>query len=403
MKKSLVFLLLLVSFSFIFFGCNRGVENGPITINLWINEKEAESGLQWIEKMEADFLTANNIKVDITYKETKALVEDFQTTALAGVSPDLLWTISGDAVPFITDGLLQPIDTFTDSSQFIEPIELNGKTWAIPVSSGNHLMLMVNKKHVGSFPTTTDELIDTAISLTKGDMYGLAFNLNDATWLAPWLGGFGGRMLAGDGVTPTLNTAAMVNTLKFLKDLKFAHTVVPAEADYATADTLFIEGKAAMIINGEWSIGRYREILGDDLMIGRLPKISATGKWPAPFISGVYFMIPAELPKEKETAVKAFIAYVTSEGQQSVQLDNMFRLPGLKTAYSNPVIASDALLKGSIAQMEVGTPMPAGLEMSAVWNAINLELPVVMAGSETPEEAAKKMQDAAIKGIANQR
>jgi len=404
MKKLLVALLVLTAITSTFVGCKKEVVAGPVTISLWTKEGEAEGALQWVTAMAEDFSAANeNITVEVLNKETEALREDFQTAALAGTSPDLLWTVSDHAGPFTTAGLIQPVDGFADMSKFVESVEMNGSTWAVPISSGNHLMLMVNKKFVSSFPKDTDEFVEVATSLTKDDMYGLVYNLGEAFWMAPWLGGFEGKVFAADGVTPTLDTPAMVNTLTFLSDLKFKHGVVPTEADYAVADTLFKEGKAAMLINGDWSIGGYKEALGDDLMIGRLPKVSSTGKWPAPYTAGAYFMIPADLATEKEAAVKAFIAYVMSEEQQGVQLDKMSRLPGLKAALSNPAITSDPLLKGSVSQMEVGTPMPTVLEMRAVWDAINPELSAVMAGSETPVEAAKKMQEAAVNGIANQK
>jgi arabinogalactan oligomer/maltooligosaccharide transport system substrate-binding protein len=158
-----------------------------------------------------------------------------------------------------------------------------------------------------------------------------------------------------------------------------------------------------MLINGDWSINRYKEALGENLMIGRLPRVSSTGKWPAPYTSGAYFMIPVDLSKEKVEAVKSFIAYVTSEEQQAVQLNRMYKLPGLKTALSNPLLTSDPLLKGSVAQMEVGTPTPIGLEIGTVMNAINSELTAVMNGTETPAEAANIMQETAEKGINKQK
>jgi arabinogalactan oligomer/maltooligosaccharide transport system substrate-binding protein len=344
-----------------------------------------------------------NVTIEVLNKETEALREDFQTAALAGTAPDLLWSVSDHAGPFTTAGLIQPVDNFFDMSKTVESVVMNGKTWAVPINAGNHLMLMANKKFISKLPETTDEFVEVAKSFTKGDTYGLVYNLGEAFWLAPWLGGFSGKVFAADGVTPTLDTPAMLNTLKFLRSLKFDHKVTPTEADYAVADTLFKEGKAAMLINGDWSIGGYKELLGDDLLIGRLPKVSSTGKYPAPYTSGKYFFIPADLAAEKEAAVKGFITYVLSEEQQLIMLDKMSRLPALKSALTNPAITNDPLMKGSVAQMEVGTPMPTVLEMRAVWDAINPELSAVMAGSETPEEAVKKMQEAAVNGIANQK
>ncbi|MDI6638155.1 MAG: hypothetical protein QME82_04510 [Bacillota bacterium] len=59
---------------------------------------------------------------------------------------------------------------------------------------------------------------ETIKELTKGlnndakpDQYGLVYNLNEPFWLAPWLGGFGGRPL--DGTKPTLDSQAMIAAL----------------------------------------------------------------------------------------------------------------------------------------------------------------------------------------------
>ena len=64
-------------------------------------------------------------------------------------------------------------------------------------------------------------------------------------------------MFAEDGVTPTLDTEEMRSALEFLYDLKFTDKVTPAEADYNVADGQFKEGKAAYIINGDWTLGAY--------------------------------------------------------------------------------------------------------------------------------------------------
>jgi len=56
---------------------------------------------------------------------------------------------------------------------------------------------------------------------------------------------------------PTLDSPAMVKALVFVRDLKTRYRVMPKECDYQQAETLFEEGKAAMIINGPWSCGGY--------------------------------------------------------------------------------------------------------------------------------------------------
>ncbi len=70
---------------------------------------------------------------------------------------------------------------------------------------------------------------------------------------------------------------------------------MPVECDYDAADALFKEGKAAMLINGDWSLTSYQmpEVRKKvDLGVARIPMISQTGLWPTPMTSGIYFMLP---------------------------------------------------------------------------------------------------------------
>jgi len=85
--------------------------------------------------------------------------------------------------------------------------------------------------------------------------WGLVFNIGEPLWLVPWLGGFGGWMLDDLTDMPTLNSAAMTGALQLLRDLSSTYKVVPPECDYETARVLFEEGKAAMLIDGDWALG----------------------------------------------------------------------------------------------------------------------------------------------------
>lgn len=323
---------------------------GPVTIELWTQESESEGGLQFIQKQVADFMAANpKLTINVVQKDTEALREDFQTASLAGSAPELLWTVSDHAGPFTAADLIRPVDDLVKTADFVESVVMNGKTWAVPISAGNHLMLQFNKKFVPTAPKNTDEMVKIAQDLMKAGKveYGLVFNFTEPFWLAPWLGGFGGKVFAADGVTPTLNTKAMIDTLQFLSDLKNKFKVVPTECDYNAADTLFKEGKAAMIINGDWSLSDYAKILGADHGIAPIPMVSATGKWPAPYTSGKYFMVAKDVDAGQLAAIKGFIAYVASYDQQVALVKTLKRLPGLKAALADPIISGDLTLKGS--------------------------------------------------------
>jgi len=367
-----------------------------VVLTLWTQEGESDNAFQFVVGLTTAFTTEHSkIRFQVVQKDTEVLREDFQTSSLAGSAPDLLWTVSDHAGPFTTAGIIQPVDEYFDMTKFVPSVVMNGKTWGVPISSGNHLMLLYNKDLIAEAPKDTDELIAKAKELTKGDKYGLSYNMTEPFWLVPWLGGFGGAVFADDGVTPTLDTQAMVDTLQFLYDLKFTHKIVPASADYDTTDTLFKEGKAAMIINGDWSLGGYSEVLGDKLGVAPIPMVKATGKYPAPYTSGKYFMLPKDLEGDKLAAARLFIDYVTSADVQLKQLTELKRLPGLKAVLDNEAITKDPILAGSALDMANGVPMPSVVEMRCNWDAMKPEMTLVLAGSEKPADAAKAMQAAA--------
>jgi len=375
-------------------------------ITLWTKEGEADGGLQYVQSLADAFSAANpGVTFEVVNKEVETLREDFQTASLAGAAPDLLWTVNDHAGPFTAADLIQPVDGLVDLTKYVdsavEAVKLDGKTWGVPISNGNHLMLIYNKDLIPTAPQNTDEMIAMAKGITVPGTetvtgtYGLVYNQTEPFWLVPWLGGFGGKVFAEDGVTPTLNTPEMVATLKFLHDIKYTDGIVPAESDYNGADALFKEGKAGMIINGDWSLGSYKETFGDKLGIASIPMISSTGLWPAPYTSGVFFMIPKDVDAAKLEVIKSFIDFVTNEENQLNMVKTLTRLPALKVALANELITNDPILAGSADQMTKGTPMPTVLEMRCNWDSMKPEMQAVLADTKSAEDAATAMQSAA--------
>jgi len=394
MKKFLTFLLVLVMLVGI-------VTIASAKVNLILWTKEGEEALDWNKSLIEEFMKANpNITIELVKKtNVEVLREDYLTASLAGAAPDILWTVSDHAGPFVAADIVEAVDNLFDLNMYVESamdaVKLEGKYWGIPISNGNQLMLLYNKKLIAEAPKDTDELFAVGKKLTTGGNYALVWNQTEPFWLVPWLGGFKGKVFAEDGVTPTLNTPEMVATLKFLHDMKFDAKIVPPECDYDGADTLFKEGKAAMIINGDWSISGYVSALGDDLGVARIPKVSATGEWPKPYTSGVYFMLTKGISGDKLKAAQDFIGFVSSKEKQLEMVKLLNRLPAVKEALEDPLITENPILKGSADQMVVGTPMPTVLEMRCNWDSMKPEMLAVLADTKSPEDAAKLMQSSA--------
>jgi arabinogalactan oligomer/maltooligosaccharide transport system substrate-binding protein len=407
-KKLFPLISIIMIIAFALAACAPKVPTGPVTITLWTKEGEADGGLQYVQGLADAYTAAHpNVTFEVVNKDVETLREDFQTASLANAAPDLLWTVSDHLGPFTSAGLIQPIAKLFDLKKFVASAtdavkSPDGQIWGVPISNGNHLMLIYNKSLIAKAPANTDELISMSKEFQAANpgKYGLVYNQTEPFWAAPWLGGFGGKVFAADGVTPTLNTPEMISTLQFLHDIKLTDAIVPAESDYATADTMFKEGNAAMIINGDWSLGDYKKALGDNLGVAPIPMVTATGKYPAPYTSGVFFMLPVDLKGDKLAVVKDFINFATSKANQLDMVTKLTRLPALTEALSDKLITEDPILAGSAAQMSYGTPMPTVTEMRCVWDSWKPEMQAVLADSETATDAAAKSQSAAEACIA---
>lgn len=402
-KKLFPLISIILITAFALAACGTKVPDGPMTITLWTKEGESDGGLAYVQSI-ADAYTAEhpNVTFEVVNKDVETLREDFQTASLAGAAPDLLWTVSDHLGPFTSADLIQPVDKLVDLDQYVSSATAavtspDGQTWGVPISNGNHLMLLYNKSLVAAAPATTDELIAQGkeFKAANPDKEYLVYNQTEAFWFVPWLGGFDGKVFAADGVTPTLNTPEFIATMQFLHDIKWVDGIVPAEADYDTSDTLFKEGNAAMIINGDWSLGGYKEALGDNLGVAPIPQVSATGTYPAPYTSGVFFMIPKDLDADTLAVVVDFMNFATNKTNQLDMVTKLTRLPALKEALSDKLITEDPILSGSAAQMSYGTPMPTVTEMRCVWDAIKPELIAVYSDTEDAATAAANAQTAA--------
>ena len=189
------------------------------------------------------------IKINLTYRETEELRTNFQSSAMGGSGPELVYGPSDQVGPFATMGIIQPLDTlFTESffNQFVNNsvVEYQGKKWMVGDVVGNHLMLFYNKKMVSSPPNNTNELIELGKKLTIDldndgliDQYGLVWNFTEPFFYAPWLGGFGGWLISDDN-TPSLNTIENQRGLKFIKSLRDKHKIIPKECDYEIANAI---------------------------------------------------------------------------------------------------------------------------------------------------------------------
>jgi arabinogalactan oligomer / maltooligosaccharide transport system substrate-binding protein len=376
----------------------------PVTIAFW--EQEGDDVDVFIDSLIADFQSANpNITVERTHYENEALRDQFQTASLANAAPEVVRVPNDFAGPFSALDIIAPANQLFDDAflgQFfpgaLDPAKVAGTLWGVPDNYGNHLMLIYNKALITEPPATFEDLIAKSKELTKGDIQGFAYNLNEPFWGAGFYGAFGGWPLDAND-KPQFNNQAFIDYLTFVAKLK-TDGVVPAECDYNCADTLMKDGKAAMIINGDWSLGDYTKALGDNMGVAPVPTIN--GKPYTEMTAGKYFMVskPVLDDPAKNDAVIKFITYMTSADVQKKWLDQFKRLPSNAEVAKDPSITSDPILAGSMADLSVGRGQPAAPEMRCAWDAWRPNLEGVMAGTLAPADAATAAQTSADECVA---
>lgn len=374
---------------------------GDIAIELWT--KEGDPQIAYVEALaEAYNAEHPNVTITVVNKDVELLREDLVNTALSPeAAPELVWTVADHIGPFTSAGVIQELDGQIDTSIYEEgalsAVQVDGTTWGIPISNGNQLMLYWNKSLVGEeAPVDTDALIASAEENTEGDSFGLVFNETESFWLTPWLAGFGASVFAEDGTTPTLDTPEMQAALEFLYDLKYTHAVMPTECAYDCASELFTTGSAAMIVNGDWELGNYADLLGDDLGVGPLPTVSETGQDPAPYTAGSFYMVPSAVEGDALTVVLDFMAWSTNAENQVQMVEELRRLPANAEALEDPIVTEDPLLAGAAEAVQRGIPQPTNVEMRCVFDAMNTGIREVLgAGNNDFAAVTAAMQEAA--------
>lgn len=358
-----------------------------------------------------DFENKNpDVSVEVIYRETEELRSAFQSSAMGGSGPEIIFGPSDQVGPFATMGLIQNLDQYFSESELSEfdplaRVSLGNKLYMIGNSVGNFLMLIYNKKIIQNPPTDLESFLKIAKEQTRDtnndgvfDQYGLVFNYTEPFFFVPWIDGYGSHFMINDS-EPNLNTPAVIKAFELMKKFKEEYKIIPLECDYETANALFKEGKASMIINGDWSWGDYKNA-GLDIGIAKFPLINETSLHPAPLVgtTGYSLNINLQSPEKKEAAIR-LLKFLTSENTQIEFTKRLTTYPSRFSVREIDLVKQNDLLKNASEIMATGKPMPIVPEVRAVWDSLRGQYQSVLAGTQSPEKGAKAAQEMTLKQI----
>jgi arabinogalactan oligomer/maltooligosaccharide transport system permease protein len=399
-------------------GCQRKAGQDQVVITLWhqmtVNERKS------LDSEVALFHAAHpEIRVNTLYKETEELRSGFQAAALAGSGPQLVYGPSDSLGAFVTMGIVQDMSPWFDAQQQAEFDEAGLVHLAAPKTPhapmlvqvgdrlGNHLALVYNRNLIPHPPKSTDELVALARKNTldrngdgRVDQYGLVWNFVEPFFAIPFLTGYGAWVFDDSGQPrPKLNTPECVAALEFILSLQQEHRVLPANCDYETADALFKDGAAAMIINGDWSWSDYLTNPKLNAAIAPMPIVSATGKPMGPMVAPKGYSLNAHAGGVQREAAMTFVHFMTSAETQRHFMASLKTLPSRKSLLSDPLLTQDPTLLASSQQRQNGRPMPVVPEMRAIWDSMRPHYQALLAGNLNAHQAAEKMQAESVASI----
>ncbi len=414
----------------LFAGCSKGDTRTVITI--WHQSRPAEYQLlrDEIKRFEA---THPRVRVRALYKETEELRSGFQAAALAGGGPELIYGPSDVLGTLQTMGVVQDVGPWFPAElrgDFVEgaltylpkvksagrrgegdakPQAAGGRQDLVQVADrfGNHLALVYNRRLIAEPPRTTDELVALAVKNTidedgdgRKERYGLVWNFTEPFFGIPFLTGFGGWVFVEPSArpTPSLDTPQAVAAWQFMQSLQ-EQGVAPKNCDYEAADSLFKSGKAAMIINGDWSWADYLATPGIEAAVAVLPTVNATGEPMRTMFAPKGYSLNVNTPPEIAAEAMAFVRHMTSDEVQRRIVHDLRMLPARRSIQQDPLFETDPTLQASFAQLKNGRLMPVETELRAVWDAMRPPYQAVLGGGMTPAEAAADMQKEALAKI----
>lgn len=336
----------------------------------------------------------------------------------AGIQPPIFNLFGGaDTITYSQAGRLLPLnDILTeiglgDAFLNLDSFTVDGKIYGLP-ESGFVEGFFYNKKIFAEagveVPKTWDEVYAVSEKIKEKGYIPIAMGAAGADGWVPNMIlnnlfiGLGGPDLQKGFKTgeSKWTDPAVVGAFQHIRDL-VEKGYIDKNAlgiDYAAGQANFYTGKAGMIFDGSWAIGGFTgdtSKIKDDIGFFRNPDIGGPGDGyiNAGFSNGYGFS--ANLKDNELEAVKAFIKNYYSKDNQKRLMIEISRIPSMK-GITDLTGAKELTKSLGESQGTAKGAFPAfdDLVQKEVKMVLEKVVQEVMAGKTTPEDAAKKVQDA---------
>ncbi|GAB2570153.1 sugar ABC transporter substrate-binding protein [Paractinoplanes abujensis] len=364
------------------------------------------------DKIINEFQTANpTIKVKLLSGPYASTKQQLVTGAASKTLPDVVGLDGAWVNDFAKQGAIADLtelmgDAGYDASQLASQIQLEGKTYMIPVVNFVYPLFvnqdLLTKAGVTKVPSTRTEFADAAkkITATGGNVKGWALPLDTAVPngiqndVMSWLWASGGSMLA-DG-KPALTTPQVKSVVEYVKSLNDAGVIAEGSLTMKEQDKVekFTTGQVGMMIDSLAHINLVKENAPDlKFAIAPVPAEDGfTGKRGIPYAS--WGIGVANSSKHKAEAFK--LVQFLMDAKANAELATLANgFPGNKTAKPD-FSKSDPMFEEAFKIYQEGFPANefVGLPKSEdLMRSFDEQLQLVLTGKSSVDDALSKSQD----------
>lgn len=398
MKRYKVVILLL-AVVFVLTGCGKKSSSDSKTIVIWHDKEDAV--IEVLDK----HLKEEVPDIEVVFEKKTGLTESLKLVGNDPSSAPDMYLFAHDKLGVYAEmGILSPITDFISRDELSDYIpltlsssEYKGELYQLPIYFET-LLFVYNKKYMGEkeVPKTTEELYSYMEAKTKYGHYGFVEQHSTPYYAAGWIHAFGSDYISQEGV-PLFDTEEMKSALEYHK--KFV-SLMPGETEYATVNTLFLEGMAHTSIVGPWFVPSIKE-KGIDVGFAPMPIVDITGERIAPYcgVQGVH-VIKVKVEEKKDEITRVLRALMSPEIGVDLALGTG-AAPSRLSSYENQDVKNNELVMLMRQTAESTVAMPNVPELDPVFVvAGNLLTDINMSGMDI-DVALEKAQKKALELIGN--
>ncbi|MFF2890815.1 extracellular solute-binding protein [Paenibacillus sp. NPDC057967] len=407
-------------------GSNKPADGGSkekVKLTIWHNFAGDDLRAQAVRGLIDEYKKNNpNVELDAQAIPVDGYRQRLSTVAAGNEMPDVFFVYAGSqSQEFFDAGLLQPITPLEEKypewkGNFMEgafdrfTFEPN-QIYSAPIALSATSFLYYNKdlfeQHNVKVPTTWTELMAAVKTFNDNKITPIALG-NKAPWVAQStiIGSLADRVTGTDWFLKAVKGEASFQDQVFVDALGKFKELVDNKAfqdgansiDNTQAEQYFIQGKAAMMISGAWTLTNLAASATEEqvapIEVTTIPAIEG-GAGQAGTISGGpgagFALSKNTTGAAKDAALELIYAISGPDGQKKIAESNSMIMYNMDLEQSD---VSPLYLKAfNVVKEATITPVYDAYLSAEAAESINNGLQEIMMGGK-PEDVAKKLQDA---------